>query len=751
MHHLCPTCRGLFASRWVAVGSIDRKLIVIPEDCCLTLGKCKLEIHPSSLSLQDRFYDNSWLQAVEAPLNLGNNSHDLRFAPAAHHNLHDLERSATSGCRLCEMLWDSFPQHKLARYGSSGNTNQYLDTQLPDISSAVYFRYPSESKHECGPEIVFDVQYSLNGKWVWPLQCLSLMPIKGDVASDLYSSFPTSQKPEENAVARHSLELGTSVHDRSFDCVSMWILECLRNHPQCIRKRGVYQRQKVWEPPSRVIEISHDANSNAYTKLCETARLEKSVGSSLRYATLSHRWGSDDHGRLIRANYQEYLQNIPPDVLSNVFTDAIRIARRLGLRYIWIDAFCIVQDSKEDWSQEALRMSLIYSNAIVNIAATASKDGSGTLLPARNPSMPVACIIDASWKGLPSGNYRFDDDMRWARRIEHLPLNERAWVLQERLLAPRTLHLAQDQMWWECSRSRFCETSPFQSLPRRVPYQEDPVSKFIALASEAPKFDAEAWDWIVSKYSTCKLTKSDDKLIAFGGIAEAVSAFSGWPADDYVAGLWKPALRHHLLWFRNDPPASRSLHYRAPSWSWASIDGNVLTLSLGEAEEHEYAVKVLECQTITESSSPFDKVKSGYLRLLGHICRITITELKPDNAQHGHRVKFKFNNCFAPPASYFGLSLDDTRMYQDRDVKAFFLRFLTRKGLSFRHRHSLHSEGLILKRVDGKPGMYTRIGKLDYGHDEAAADIQVLLGDPELGSDDYCEKHDGGTYTIIVV
>lgn len=45
--------------------------------------------------------------------------------------------------------------------------------------------------------------------------------------------------------------------------------------------------------------------------------------------------------------------------------DAITITKSLGFRYLWIDALCILQDSKGDWEKEAAVMGKVYFNAVV--------------------------------------------------------------------------------------------------------------------------------------------------------------------------------------------------------------------------------------------------------------------------------------------------------------------------------------------------------------------------------------------------
>jgi hypothetical protein len=49
-------------------------------------------------------------------------------------------------------------------------------------------------------------------------------------------------------------------------------------------------------------------------------------------------------------------------MLPRSFQDAIGVARRLGVRYIWIDALCNVQDDHQHWERESGKMADIYHN-----------------------------------------------------------------------------------------------------------------------------------------------------------------------------------------------------------------------------------------------------------------------------------------------------------------------------------------------------------------------------------------------------
>jgi len=70
--------------------------------------------------------------------------------------------------------------------------------------------------------------------------------------------------------------------------------------------------------------------------------------------------------------------------------DAIKITRRLGIKYPWIDCLCIIQDGPAGWEVEAANMAYIYQNAYVTIEAAASADSYCGCVPKRNTDSYVS-------------------------------------------------------------------------------------------------------------------------------------------------------------------------------------------------------------------------------------------------------------------------------------------------------------------------------------------------------------------------
>lgn len=88
---------------------------------------------------------------------------------------------------------------------------------------------------------------------------------------------------------------------------------------------------------------------------------------------------------LNRKTYQQYHDFIDTERLPKSFQDAIRISRYLGLRYLWIDCFDIIQGSPVDLDVKGSKMADVYRDSYVVIVAAASKDSHGGCLIESDP------------------------------------------------------------------------------------------------------------------------------------------------------------------------------------------------------------------------------------------------------------------------------------------------------------------------------------------------------------------------------
>jgi len=120
--------------------------------------------------------------------------------------------------------------------------------------------------------------------------------------------------------------------------------------------------------------------------------------------------------KLRKSNLESYEESVPMDQLTRTFKEAVGLTWRLGLTYIWIDALCIVRDSDEDWLNESAKMGDIYAHGVLNIAATASIDGTRGLF--LSPPILSPCIVRVQDEKLRQISFITHDEVDYPKRID---------------------------------------------------------------------------------------------------------------------------------------------------------------------------------------------------------------------------------------------------------------------------------------------------------------------------------------------
>ncbi|KAL9618622.1 MAG: hypothetical protein Q9160_006663 [Pyrenula sp. 1 TL-2023] len=315
----------------------------------------------------------------------------------------------------------------------------------------------------------------------------------------------------------------------SFDVVDAWLRRCLDDHT-CSPPSLVL--------PTRVIDVGSESEALAPRLVTSTRRCKG------RYVTLSHRWGGDVSVKTTTENVKAREREMPYESLPKTFQDAITICRSLSIRYLWIDALCILQDSKEDWAKESALMAQekVLSPRIVHF----SKD-----------QIFRECCC----------NFLSEDGYELAKDTDP---NHHYWRMVNTLASiPWNRPLIQP------SRAAPSSVWSNPNIAKLATFQEGHVPQ-------------SWWYLIIEEYSHMNLTFESDKLPAVLGMAKRWTA--PYDAGDYIegAGLWKSDIIRGLLWrpdfhsFREEgaqvrtfsnKPIRRPSEWRAPSWSWAALDG----------------------------------------------------------------------------------------------------------------------------------------------------------------------------------
>jgi hypothetical protein len=242
--------------------------------------------------------------------------------------------------------------------------------------------------------------------------------------------------------------------DSNFELIDTWIQNCTKNHRYC-KPRTSYT-------PTRLIDTG-ELNDRSSIRLI----LYDPEGQQYRYMALSHCWGvaSTSIKALISTtsdNLSGQLEGFALENMPKTYQDAIYVTRRLGVRYIWIENLCIIQDSVEDWEKESAVMDKVYSFVYVTIIAAKAKNPSEGLFQNRD-GIPTAVSIDRII-GNQEGRI-LDITLHpilptTKGLIRSGPLATRGWALQERQLSRRLVHFTIHQVLWECACSIASEIYP---------------------------------------------------------------------------------------------------------------------------------------------------------------------------------------------------------------------------------------------------------------------------------------------------
>ena len=309
--------------------------------------------------------------------------------------------------------------------------------------------------------------------------------------------------------------------------------------------------------------------------------------------------------------------------LPQTIQDAITTTRKLGLRFLWVDALCILQDSMSDKDVEITRMGQIYHNAHVTIcAASAERCHDGFLevrsrqdqwSPSRRFSkLPIPCPDGTT------GNILLRESRLYYPATE--PLNRRAWALQERLLSPRVLTYGSWQLYWRCHSLQHCDGGStewfhWQGAERLTTGEIVENDDKTVLGDRNQLWDN--WTNIIGAYTGQGLTVPSDRLPALSGIA---AKFQKFLDDIYCAGLWRSCLQKGLSWQVGEPRVSRPSKYRAPTWAWPSVYGEILWENNAPKTESEIAkaTKILACSVSPANPlAPLGGVTDGILKIKG--------------------------------------------------------------------------------------------------------------------------------------
>ncbi|EGR50748.1 uncharacterized protein TRIREDRAFT_120851 [Trichoderma reesei QM6a] len=421
--------------------------------------------------------------------------------------------------------------------------------------------------------------------------------------------------------------------ETSFKRISEWLHECNSMHKSCMSGPAA-------QLPKRVLEMTPDSGNNI------KVRLVQDVGGQERYACLSHRWGASTHlCQTTVDSLPSHLHEIPWSLLPKTFQDAAKVAVWLGIKYLWIDSLCIIQDSAEDWKEQAAQMCEIYTGGYVTFAAAWSADSDVGLFR-ESPSFTVECPAHVKQQVASYLIRRVPEHITWdvagvLKMTPELPLLSRAWVYQERLLSPRIVYFTRYEVAFECargSRERICECEHLPGgiwgggsngagggLGEYTEFRKLYHSEGLAASNLAAI--RKHWHQIVAEYSGLRISFTSDRLPALAGVARQYGTAHSADLGRYVAGMWENCFPSELLWYR----ATQNVHdrpdsYCGPTWSWISM-GNIAAYATGCPRTYPDDLKVLSIDFKLNGLDKYASISDAVMEVRGYLAPGTLVEV----------------------------------------------------------------------------------------------------------------------------
>ncbi|KAL6799878.1 heterokaryon incompatibility domain-containing protein [Trichoderma sp. SZMC 28012] len=467
----------------------------------------------------------------------------------------NLQVSADGGCRGCQIIWLQMSCDRISDYDMLA-IKKATCTLSKYTSSRFGYRMPLRKTYILHPS-----------RQTFLIKLLSKKTSYQEIP-------PILRLASENIDNEIGMLMQTTIR---------WIDNCSQNHEKCQRIQSLKETSNI--VPTRLIDVQFSDKGTA--KLVDTKELPSDIKPT--YLILSYCWGmGNQKAKTTRSNLRQRKHQIMICDLPKTIRDAIRVTRAMGLQYLWVDALCIIQSDNDnfldDWNTEAAQMGSYYSNALFCISALCTSDSSDGFLrerhSARYPWRKEECIQyeENFFSITPSEGLS-------NIRIKDMPLMERAWALQERILSTRRLHWSGIGMLWECDSGLFQENQPLRNLrwqPHRTQISErsdyDPGielternDNFVRQILSLPKEEAlgSAWLGIVTQYSDMKLTQPTDRLAAIHGVARHLSLQHN---VEYFGGIFKGFYSRTLTWQCEKVGHEEDGLIRKdfPSWSWAS-------------------------------------------------------------------------------------------------------------------------------------------------------------------------------------
>ncbi|OBT66047.1 hypothetical protein VE03_03261 [Pseudogymnoascus sp. 23342-1-I1] len=439
---------------------------------------------------------------------------------------------------------------------------------------------------------------------------------------------------KDSNIASRFVDVDANPYNRAiYDKTLSWLDACQNGHKRC--ENLVWSQSK----PTRLIEIIDQDQ----LQLVDGGKADKYVALSYCWGDKtilpSSEWDLIEKGKTTESNKQKRYAGFLVTDLPLTLRDAIIFTHNVGIRYIWIDAVCIIQDSTVDKEEEIYRMHEYYGNSIFTLCIGAASRATEGFLRTRTAWQRPGMVCEAE-------NFKFVSEVPlFEDAHKQTVLSQRGWTLEEDCLSQRKIYWFHQFAYWSCSQGGCIEGFNYPA--------DDTNSKSFGYRSflGATMFQGGStsghqrmypsmhfvWLDVVESFVSRELYKAKDRLPAVAGIAIRYLAASS-PPNQYIAGLWRTTFAQDLLWTTKnavdkDPKAQRSQIY--PSWSWASLPMRTKIFYPPGSQDYEAGVLRLDpdsimnqAQNATQKQAVSDGNKISQVEVRGRIREIHSASLK---------------------------------------------------------------------------------------------------------------------------
>ncbi|KAB8274595.1 heterokaryon incompatibility protein-domain-containing protein [Aspergillus minisclerotigenes] len=405
---------------------------------------------------------------------------------------------------------------------------------------------------------------------VLPGDCSTKFPLVKNIVAHLEQAVIMPLDPTLGPTNKVLTGQGCMVHPYqiNYELLSTWLSACKHHHKA---------------------RCSQEGNLPISLKLidCNTRRIV-SMQWGWEYWALSYVWGKPSSPS--ESDSQEPIHSLP-SCLPPTIEDAITVVRNLGGRYLWVDKYCIDQNSPNEKHEQISQMDSIYANAHVTIIAAGSQISHSTLPGVSTISRQPQPHAYSRGRGFVSTL----PDLKAA--LVGSPWMSRGWTFQEGLLSRRCLIFTDHQVYFMCgqdSRRESIKTND-SFLPEEEVYLtklRDPDFLTPPETRDPNYFNTNIpleldFGMYLAQYSAISLSYSSDAINAFRGILVRAGWTSYWGIPFFIDKDTESLTKGITLGFAAglswEPLQSSALPIRSaverrsqfPSWSWAGWKGSV--------------------------------------------------------------------------------------------------------------------------------------------------------------------------------